>query len=1086
MNDNSHNHKFDHPHEHKHSNDHKCDHAHEHIQSQERKCDHAHKHNHGHKHKHNHKHTPPRQNLAYWITGLGALLWLALRTGTKPTRIAYPCQQTAAITGIGFLGYLASITGLAYLYRRTSNKTALVGFGLLAAVLSLTFFISSGAPYAHADVTALPSWTSGTAVSNVFAVENVPIPECSLASGALPGTGACSTPSYALSDGGVDVLVTSMENRGEYFYKTAAHPTGTVGADDVVVIKINNQWANAGNNHRLTTNTDVMKGVIWRILQHPDGFTGEIVVAENTQHSSGATWVQTPANSQDQNQSFQDVIDVFQGLGHPVYLYRWDGLDSSIISGGNVNASGYPVGEYANGDNNDHYILLEDPAGPGTDELSYPKFQTHTGGEYVSMRYGIWDGSSYDADKLTLINMPVLKGHGMAGATIAWKNLIGLVTIRNHADRYGTYGDQNSWNVMHNFYWGYRIGPDPDYGLIGRHLAFIGAPDLNIVDAIWVAANNSGGTGYRQNILLAARDPFAMDWYASEHVLYPIFSSQRTTAARSGVFRDSTRVIQNAAAANWSGSYPFMDLLDDYDENTPSPDEHDQMNVYITDADAGAGTTYNLNTATAGTGGGSVTNSPVGNSCGTGCNGYDDGTVVTLTAVADAGSTFTGWSGAVSGSSNPINVTMDAAKSVTASFALNTYPLAVHVGGTGDGTVQINPPDVTCGDDCSETYDYGTMVTLTAVSSITSTFTGWSGAVSSTTNPLVVTIDAAKSVTATFTVNELALSITGDGIGIVNLNPPDRDCTADCTEIYNEGEMVTLTAVSSITSTFTGWSGAMNSTTNPIVLTMDAAKAVTATFILDELTLTISGTGNGSVYLDPPGIHCSINCSEIYDEGTVVTLTAVPLITSTFTSWTGAINSIMNPITLTMNTAKAVTATFTLNELALTIAGNGDGFVNIDPPDRDCMADCNEVYDEGTMVVLTAVYPITSTFTGWSGALITTTNPITLTMDAAKAITATFTLNELALTIAGNGIGIVNVDPPDRDCMANCNEVYDVGTMVTLTAVADIASESTFAGWSGAINSTNNTITLTMDAAKAVTATFNPKIYYTFLPIIMR
>ena len=48
---------------------------------------------------------------------------------------------------------------------------------------------------------------------------------------------------------------------------------------------------------------------------------------------------------------------------------------------------------------------------------------------------------------------------------------------------------------------------------------------------------------------------------------------------------------------------------------------------------------------------------------------YADGTVVTLTATPDDGWTFEGWSGDASGTTNPTTVTMDAAKTVTATFA---------------------------------------------------------------------------------------------------------------------------------------------------------------------------------------------------------------------------------------------------------------------------------------------------------------------------------------------------------------------------------------------------------------------------------
>lgn len=524
-------------------------------------------------------------NWAFRVTGLGSLVWLLLRSGTRPRRLAYPCQRAALVSSLGFVGYLLSLLGTVRLYHRLKQRITPAGVFFFALVLLITSGLQSSSavlPAAARASLTLPAWTSSSAVSDVFVVPNVPVPQCSLDGGTLPSTPPCNNADYALHDDGVDALVNLMESKGTYFYQTAAHPDGIVGANDIVVIKVNNQWGHMGYDDgigRLATNNDVLKGLIWRVLQHPEGFSGEVVVAENNQ-DSGSTWNTIPANAQDPNQSFQDVVATFQSLGYPVSLSNWSNLNDDLISGGSIGDSGYPTGEYANGNMNDAYILLEDPAGTGTDELSYPKFQTANGNR-VSMRYGVWNGSSYDSDRLTFINLPVLKRHGMAGATIAWKNLIGFVSTFNHDSRYG------SWDEMHDFYWGYTDGTNRNYGLLGRNIALIRAPDLHLVDAIWVGyEDNYDGDAIRQDVLLASTDPFAVDWYTSEYVLRPLASwdPQETSAARGGTFRSATRTNQNAAELVWpggSGSCPYIDLLDTYDGSTPSDDEKNQMNVYL-------------------------------------------------------------------------------------------------------------------------------------------------------------------------------------------------------------------------------------------------------------------------------------------------------------------------------------------------------------------------------------------------------------------------------------------------------------------------------------------------------------------------
>jgi hypothetical protein len=79
---------------------------------------------------------------------------------------------------------------------------------------------------------------------------------------------------------------------------------------------------------------------------------------------------------------------------------------------------------------------------------------------------------------------------------------------------------------------------------------------------------------------------------------------------------------------------------------------------------------HDLSVGRTGGGTGSVTSSPTGIQCGDACSGtYAAGTVVTLTATPDSGSSFAGWSGDCSGT-DPCTLTMAEAHTVSAQFAL--------------------------------------------------------------------------------------------------------------------------------------------------------------------------------------------------------------------------------------------------------------------------------------------------------------------------------------------------------------------------------------------------------------------------------
>ena len=327
----------------------------------------------------------------------------------------------------------------------------------------------------------LPIWEVQDPVSTVFVMDYIPPTAGSLAAG------DSTVPNEYLVDAAIDTLLMMMQTKDIYFHKTALHPSGIVGSDNIVVIKGNFQWTS-----RNTTSTDRIKGIICQILQHPDGFTGEIIVCDNTQNYGID---QDDNNSEDPEQSIVDVVNTFSSKGYPVSLRDWSNVWDVVVE------------EYSADDYNEGFVYESET------KISYPKFTSPFGNQNISLRYGIWDSnsSSYDLDRLCLINFPVLKAHSWSGATIAIKNWVGVLTTAYADERYG------GSTAMHS---DYIFG---QYALVAKVMG-VTFPKLTIVDADWTntASNTNLNDLVHTKMLLGSTDPCAVSWFAAKYILTPI------------------------------------------------------------------------------------------------------------------------------------------------------------------------------------------------------------------------------------------------------------------------------------------------------------------------------------------------------------------------------------------------------------------------------------------------------------------------------------------------------------------------------------------------------------------------------------
>jgi len=203
----------------------------------------------------------------------------------------------------------------------------------------------------------------------------------------------------------------------------------------------------------------------------------------------------------------------------------------------------------------------------------------------------------------------------------------------------------------------------------------------------------------------------------------------------------------------------------------------------------------------------------------------------------------------------------------------------------------------------SANVDYGWTGTVTPAK------TGYTFSPSSRSHINVTSNRTNQNYTATLLTYTLTASVSPSNSGTITKNPDKAS--------YSNGENVGLTASANSGYAFKNWSGDVpqaQQSSNPVTITMDSNKAVTANFIR-RYTLTLSAAAGGTT--DPaPGTYT-------YDQETQVSLKAVPASGYEFSNWSGDVSGTTNPVTVTMDSDKSVTANF--KQKSDGNGGNGGG-----------------------------------------------------------------------------------------------------------------------------------------------------------------
>ena len=402
-----------------------------------------------------------------------------------------------------------------------------------------------------------------------------------------------------------------------------------------------------------------------------------------------------------------------------------------------------------------------------------------------------------------------------------------------------------------------------------------------------------------------------------------------------------------------------------------------------------------------------------------GCN-----ETVTLTAAPAADWTFTGWSGALSGTELVKTIVLTKSESVTATFANSTpYALNVEVvsNGPGVGGTVTKSPD-------AASYLYGAEVQLTATPTPGWSFLGWSGDWTATDLVTTVPVTGNMDVVATFEQDHYTLDtlIVAEGVGTggtITVEPVQPT--------YLYGEEVTITVTPETGWTFTGWAESSTGISGSDLvtnLTMSQDVIAIARLVQNQYELDINLVHNG----EPGAIGGSVSKTpnqDAFGHGQVVSVTAEVAQGWLFSGWAGDLTGDDATQSLTMTADKIITATFTQEQYNVTVTIDGPsgapGSPCVTNPGQVVITPNKSYFLYNDIVTLTPVAASGCEFVLWSGDLNGTDEPALFAIDKDYNITAHFAVDTTPIEIINPNI-----------------EVMPGGTLATVTWETDVPGTS--------------------------------------------
>jgi uncharacterized repeat protein (TIGR02543 family) len=434
---------------------------------------------------------------------------------------------------------------------------------------------------------------------------------------------------------------------------------------------------------------------------------------------------------------------------------------------------------------------------------------------------------------------------------------------------------------------------------------------------------------------------------------------------------------------------------------------------------------------------------------------FAQGSSVTVTATANSGYTFVGWTENGILQSTAANYSFALGTNVTLTAIFTAIPISYTV------ATPVNPANggtVTGGG----TFAAGSSVTVTATPSSGYAFTNWTenGIVQSTSPNYSFTLAANRNLVANFT-----STVTFTVAALAN---PVSDGYVSGGGTFSAGSTVTVTALPNTGYAFTNWTenGVIQSTSPNYTFTLATNRNLVANFATTT-TYTVA------TQVSPPN-DGNVAGGGTFSVGSAVSVTATPNAGYAFTNWTenGVVQSILPTYTFTLATNRNLVANFAASTVTYTLT------TQVSPANAG-LANGGGNYITGTFVTVSEIPGYQYAFSNW------TENGIVLSTAPNYVVNLTTNHNLVANFVSTITYTVGTPVNPANSGIVSGGGTFAKGSSVTVTATPLYGYAFTNWTQNGVVLGTSTTYTFTLASNCSLTANFAPTpVNYTVAPQI--